>query len=87
MHLGFFSTEDQAARAYDRAAINKGARDNGKITVNFPISDYTRELETLRRITQEELVAALANEQCALAPAGMHEAHAQAEARCRRCAA
>ena len=62
VHLGFFATEEQAARAYDRAAINKGARDNCKIITNFDISDYAEELELLQRIGQDQLVAALASE-------------------------
>ena len=66
VHLGFFSTEAQAARAYDRAAINKGARDGGKIITNFELADYARELDMLHKISQDQLVAALANEQCAL---------------------
>ena len=66
VHLGFFSTEEQAARAYDRAAINKGARDSGKIITNFDLADYARELDMLHKISQDQLVAALANEQYAL---------------------
>ena len=62
MHLGFFPTEEQAARAYDRAAINKGARDGGKIITNMDIAEYEHELDMLRRIAQDELVAALASE-------------------------
>ncbi|KAK9822740.1 hypothetical protein WJX74_002304 [Apatococcus lobatus] len=62
VHLGFFGTEEQAARAYDRAAINKGARDNCKIITNFDINDYADELELLQRIGQDQLVAALASE-------------------------
>lgn len=65
VHLGFFPTEEQAARAYDRAAINKGARDGGKIITNFDIADYQHELDRLRRIGQHELVEALASETCA----------------------
>ncbi|KAK9807877.1 hypothetical protein WJX72_011990 [[Myrmecia] bisecta] len=62
VHLGFFPSEEAAARAYDRAAINKGARDGGKIITNFDLNDYERELEVLGRISQDELVAALGSE-------------------------
>ena len=62
VHLGFFPSEEGAARAYDRAAINKGARDGGKIITNFALEDYMGELETLKRISQEELVTNLSSD-------------------------
>ena len=63
VHLGFFSSEELAARAYDRAAINKGAKEGtGKIITNFDIAEYNTELDWLRRISQEELVNVLSSE-------------------------
>ena len=40
----------------------QGARDGGKIITNYSIDDYAPELELLRRLSQEDLVAALASE-------------------------
>ena len=66
MHLGFFPTEEYAARSYDRAAINKGAKETcGKIVTNFEITDYTEEFDVLRRVSQEDLVFALSTERSA----------------------
>ena len=63
VHLGFYATEEDAARAYDRAAITKGARDRTRIITNMDIQDYAEELEVLRRIPHTSLVEALSNEQ------------------------
>ena len=61
VHLGFFPTEIEAARAYDRSAINKGARDGGKIVTNMSIEDYASELDILRRVKESALVEALSH--------------------------
>lgn len=38
--MGYFDTEDAAARAYDRAAIGLLGRTNCKAVLNFPIEEY-----------------------------------------------
>ena len=62
VHRGFFQTEEDAARAYDRSAINKAARENGKVVTNLDISDYINEIELLRRVSEPALVDAMAHE-------------------------
>jgi hypothetical protein len=65
VHLGFFSSQEQAAAAYDRAAINKGFTDGSKWITNFAISNYAPELATLCSIKQARLITALASDRWA----------------------
>lgn len=66
VHLGFYTTERDAGQAYDRAAINKGARQGSRIVTNFDIQEYAAELEFLRRVPETAFVETLANEQCVI---------------------
>ncbi|XP_058096548.1 uncharacterized protein LOC131242130 [Magnolia sinica] len=53
---GGYDIEERAARAYDLAAL-KFLGPSTKL--NFPISDYENELEEMKNVTAEELVASL----------------------------
>ncbi|KAK3269822.1 hypothetical protein CYMTET_21752 [Cymbomonas tetramitiformis] len=54
--LGDHDTEEEAARAFDRAAINKGGP---TAITNYNISEYDVELQELLKMSQPELVATL----------------------------
>ena len=41
--VGYYDTEEAAARAYDRAAIGLLGRHHSAITTNFPLADYDAE--------------------------------------------
>eukprot|EP00892_Ulva_mutabilis_P012721 jgi/Ulvmu1/9821/UM056_0062.1 len=62
VHLGFWGTEEEAARAYDRAAINKGAREKSRILTNFDINDYRNEVGILAALEASEVLDVLAVE-------------------------
>ena len=61
--VGYYDTEDNAARAYDRAAIGLLGRHNCSITTNFPLGDYDEEVvPQLIGKSREEVKTTLKNE-------------------------
>ncbi|XP_057786706.1 AP2-like ethylene-responsive transcription factor AIL1 [Salvia miltiorrhiza] len=56
VYLGGYDKEEKAARAYDLAALKYW----GPTThINFPLSDYEKELEEMKNMTRQEFVAHL----------------------------
>ncbi|KAL0396486.1 UNVERIFIED_CONTAM: AP2-like ethylene-responsive transcription factor AIL6 [Sesamum calycinum] len=51
-----YDKEDKAARAYDLAALKYWGP---TATTNFPISNYTKELEEMKHVTKQEFIASL----------------------------
>lgn len=73
LHLGFFSTEELAARAYDMAAIHKASVEGGVVVTNLDMSEYRGEIEKLQSMTQKELLSMIADEK--KSAAGVKRAH------------
>ncbi|KAL8125039.1 AP2-like ethylene-responsive transcription factor ANT [Apium graveolens] len=56
VYLGGYDMEEKAARAYDSAALKYwGASTH----INFPLENYSQELETMKNMTRQEYVAHL----------------------------
>ena len=62
MHLGYFLSEQLAAKAYDRAAIIKGVSDGQTPATNFDMVNYDGEMKMLKAMDQTAFVNALADE-------------------------
>ncbi|KAI5084291.1 hypothetical protein GOP47_0000460 [Adiantum capillus-veneris] len=56
VYLGGYDKEEKAARAYDLAALKYWGPTT---TINFPLSDYEKELEEMKNMTRQEFVASL----------------------------
>nr|APQ47379.1 AP2/ERF domain-containing transcription factor [Vernicia montana] len=56
VYLGGYDKEEKAARAYDLAALKYWGP---TATTNFPVTDYTKELEEMKYVTKQEFIASL----------------------------
>ncbi|XP_061370287.1 AP2-like ethylene-responsive transcription factor AIL6 [Gastrolobium bilobum] len=56
VYLGGYDKEEKAARAYDLAALKYWGPN---ATTNFPVSNYTKELEEMKHVGKQEFVASL----------------------------
>ncbi|XP_073277625.1 AP2-like ethylene-responsive transcription factor AIL7 isoform X2 [Primulina huaijiensis] len=56
VYLGGYDKEERAARAYDLAALKYWG---STATTNFPISDYSKEIEDMKNETKQEFIASL----------------------------
>ncbi|XP_051124071.1 ethylene-responsive transcription factor WRI1-like, partial [Andrographis paniculata] len=56
VYLGAYDTEDDAARTYDLAALKHWGRD---ASLNFPVGRYVKELEEMKKMSNEEYLAFL----------------------------
>ncbi|XP_031396361.1 AP2-like ethylene-responsive transcription factor At2g41710 isoform X2 [Punica granatum] len=56
VYLGAYDDEEAAARAYDLAALKYWGPGT---LINFPVTDYTRDLEEMQNVTREEYLASL----------------------------
>ncbi|KVH94782.1 AP2/ERF domain-containing protein [Cynara cardunculus var. scolymus] len=56
MSLGAYDDEEAAARAYDLAALKYWGPGT---LINFPVTDYTRDLEEMQNLSREDYLASL----------------------------
>ncbi|XP_019424397.1 PREDICTED: AP2-like ethylene-responsive transcription factor AIL6 isoform X1 [Lupinus angustifolius] len=56
VYLGGYDKEEKAARAYDLAALKYWGP---TATTNFPISNYSKEVEEMQHVTKQEFIASL----------------------------
>ncbi|XP_030499679.2 AP2-like ethylene-responsive transcription factor AIL6 isoform X2 [Cannabis sativa] len=56
VYLGGYDKEEKAARAYDLAALKYWG---ATATTNFPVSNYSKELEEMKHVTKQEFIASL----------------------------
>ncbi|ESQ52889.1 hypothetical protein EUTSA_v10016812mg [Eutrema salsugineum] len=56
VYLGAYDDEEAAARAYDLAALKYWGPGT---LINFPVTDYTRDLEEMQNLSREEYLASL----------------------------
>ncbi|KAJ8533642.1 hypothetical protein K7X08_006966 [Anisodus acutangulus] len=55
-YISGYDKEEKAARAYDLAALKYWVP---TATTNFPVSNYTKELEEMKHMTKQEFIASL----------------------------